>query len=92
MVARCVASVRIGGYGIVRNATSARMASRCHASIAETKTRWLTGSSDLGGRTMKDPHEIIDQLSPGDALAILQILARDDDQLAARIATDSLFI
>lgn len=35
---------------------------------------------------MKDAHEIVDQLSPGDALAILKALAREDDQLAARIA------
>ncbi len=32
------------------------------------------------------PHEIINQLSPGDGLAILQTLAREDEQLAARIA------
>ena len=34
----------------------------------------------------KDPHTIIDHLSPGDALAILKTLAREDDRLAARIA------
>ena len=34
---------------------------------------------------MKDPHEIIDQLSGGDALAILKTLARGDERLAARI-------
>jgi hypothetical protein len=37
-------------------------------------------------RTMKEPHEIIDQLLPGDALAVLKTLARDDERLAARIA------
>lgn len=35
---------------------------------------------------MKDPHEIINQLSPEDALTVLKTLARDDEQLAARIA------
>ena len=35
---------------------------------------------------MKDPHEIIDQLSHGDALAVLKALAREDDQLGACIA------
>ena len=35
---------------------------------------------------MIDPHEIIDQLSHGDALAVLKALAREDDQLAAHIA------
>ena len=35
---------------------------------------------------MKNPREIIDQLSPNDALAILKALARDDEALAARIA------
>ena len=35
---------------------------------------------------MKDPHEIINQLLPQDALAVLKTLARDDEQLAARIA------
>lgn len=35
---------------------------------------------------MKAPHEIIDQLSPNDALAILKTLARDDELIAARIA------
>jgi hypothetical protein len=33
-----------------------------------------------------DPHTIIDHLSPGDALAILRILVREDDQLVAHIA------
>jgi len=37
-------------------------------------------------RGMQTPHEIINQLSPGDGLAILQTLAREDEQLAARIA------
>jgi hypothetical protein len=44
------------------------------------------GVADLGGKRMKGAHEIIDQLSPGDALAILKALAREDDQLAVRIA------
>lgn len=35
---------------------------------------------------MKDPHEIIDQLSPTDALSILRTLAAGDEQLARRIA------
>jgi len=35
---------------------------------------------------MKDPREIIDHLSPNDALTILKTLARDDEHLAARIA------
>ncbi|TEU19246.1 MAG: hypothetical protein E3J21_04285 [Anaerolineales bacterium] len=35
---------------------------------------------------MKDPHEIIDHLSPTDALSILRTLASSDEQLAARIA------
>jgi broad specificity phosphatase PhoE len=35
---------------------------------------------------MKEPHEIIDQLSPEDALVVLKTLARDDERLAARIA------
>ncbi len=35
---------------------------------------------------MQTPHEIINQLSPGDGLAILQTLAREGEQLAARIA------
>jgi len=35
---------------------------------------------------MKKPMEIIEQLSPQDALAILEILANSDDQLAKRIA------
>ena len=34
---------------------------------------------------MKEPHEIIDHLSPNDALTILKTLARDDEHLAARI-------
>jgi hypothetical protein len=36
--------------------------------------------------TMKDPHEIIDRLSPADALSILRTLAASDKQLARRIA------
>jgi len=35
---------------------------------------------------MKDPHEIIDHLSPTDALTILRTLANSDEQLARRIA------
>ena len=35
---------------------------------------------------MKDPHEIIDRRSPGDALSILRTLAASDKQLARRIA------
>lgn len=35
---------------------------------------------------MKDPHEIIDHLSPSDALSILRTLADSDEQLARRIA------
>jgi hypothetical protein len=35
---------------------------------------------------MKDPHEIIDHLSPTDALSILRTLADSDEQLARRIA------
>jgi hypothetical protein len=35
---------------------------------------------------MKDPHEIIDHLSPTDALSILRTLASSDEQLARRIA------
>jgi hypothetical protein len=35
---------------------------------------------------MKDPHEIIDHLSPTDALSILRTLAASDEQLALRIA------
>jgi hypothetical protein len=35
---------------------------------------------------MKNPYEIIDQLSPDDALAVLKALARDDETLVARIA------
>ncbi|MFQ5858570.1 MAG: hypothetical protein ACE5LU_23470 [Anaerolineae bacterium] len=35
---------------------------------------------------MKDPWEIIEQLSAGDALAVLKTLARDDEHLAVRIA------
>jgi hypothetical protein len=34
---------------------------------------------------MKDPHEIINQLSPSDALTILRALADSDEQLADRI-------
>lgn len=39
---------------------------------------------------MKDAHEIIDRLSPEDALVVLRILARDDEQIAARIAEIAL--
>ena len=35
---------------------------------------------------MQDPHQIIEQLSPGDALTVLKALAREDERLAARIA------
>jgi hypothetical protein len=35
---------------------------------------------------MKDPHEIIDQLSPTDALSNLRNLAASDKQLPRRIA------
>ena len=35
---------------------------------------------------MKEPHEIIDHLSPTDALSILRTLADSDEQLAKRIA------
>lgn len=35
---------------------------------------------------MKNPHEIINRLSPNDALQVLKTLARDDESLAARIA------
>jgi len=35
---------------------------------------------------MKDPHEIIDHLSPTDALSILRILADGDEGLSKRIA------
>src|SRR3989337_536901 len=35
---------------------------------------------------MPDPHEIIDQLSPDQALAILKTLAASNEQLARRIA------
>ena len=35
---------------------------------------------------MIDPHKVIGQLSPNDALAILKALAREDGALAARIA------
>jgi hypothetical protein len=35
---------------------------------------------------MQDPHEIIDRLSPTDALSILRTLADSDEQLAKRIA------
>jgi hypothetical protein len=34
----------------------------------------------------RNAHTIIDHLSPGDALAILKILAREDDRLAAHVA------
>ena len=37
---------------------------------------------------MKEPHEIIDHLSPNDALTILKTLAHDDEHLAARIIAD----
>ena len=37
-------------------------------------------------RESNDPYTIIDHLSPGDALAILKILACEDDRLAIRIA------
>jgi hypothetical protein len=43
--------------------------------------------------TMENPQEIIDQLSPNDALAVLKALAREDEGLAVRIveiATASL--
>ena len=39
----------------------------------------------MGGETMKDLHEIIDQISPDDALTVLKALACEDEQLAARI-------
>ena len=35
---------------------------------------------------MKNPHEIINRLSPNDALTVLKTLANDDETLAARIA------
>jgi hypothetical protein len=35
---------------------------------------------------MKDPHEIIDHLSPNDALSVLRTPANSDEQLARRIA------
>jgi hypothetical protein len=35
---------------------------------------------------MKEPHEIIDHLSPTDALSILRTLAASDKQIARRIA------
>lgn len=35
---------------------------------------------------MKNPHEIINRLSPNDALAVLKTLAHGDETLAARIA------
>lgn len=35
---------------------------------------------------MKEPHEIIDQLSPADALAVLKTLAHEDETIAARAA------
>ena len=34
---------------------------------------------------MENPQEIIDQLSPNDALAVLKALAHEDEGLAARI-------
>jgi hypothetical protein len=39
---------------------------------------------------MKDPREIIDHLSPGDALSILRTLADSDEVLARRIAEMAL--
>lgn len=39
---------------------------------------------------MKNSHEIIDRLSPEDALVVLRILASDDEQIAARIAEIAL--
>lgn len=39
---------------------------------------------------MSDPHEIINQLSPNDALAILKALVRNDEARAARIAEIAL--
>ncbi len=36
--------------------------------------------------TVKDPRNVIDQLSPRDALAVLKTLARQDTETAARIA------
>ncbi len=39
---------------------------------------------------MKNPHEIIDQLSANDALSILRTLADGDEQLARRIAEMAL--
>jgi hypothetical protein len=39
---------------------------------------------------MKNPHEVIDQLSPSDALAILRTLAASDEELAACIAEIAL--
>jgi len=38
---------------------------------------------------MPDPREIIDQLSPGQALAILKTLAASNEQLARRIAKEA---
>jgi len=35
---------------------------------------------------LKTPREIIDGLSPADALAVLKALVRDDEAIAARIA------
>lgn len=35
---------------------------------------------------MNDPHEIINNLSPEDAFAILRLLAAQDEKLAAEIA------
>ena len=43
--------------------------------------------------TTKDPHEVIDQLSPTDAQTVLKTLAREDESIAARaaeIATERL--
>jgi hypothetical protein len=42
------------------------------------------------GRAVSDPHDIIAQLSSDDALAILQVLARKDETLAAHIAEIAL--
>ena len=39
---------------------------------------------------MRDSHGIIDRLSPEDALVILKALARDGEQIAARIAEIAL--
>jgi hypothetical protein len=40
--------------------------------------------------THQNPHEILDHLTPDDALAVLQALARDDPQIAARAAEIAL--